>query len=173
MTVEEAAGIGQIHIADLAFDGERGQGPAVMRVLGKPMRHGEVADIFFVRKDAISLFVLRHHHWRHGPILVEIDAQRSASAVGVDVVVIVLRHIVVVVEDAGEGVEARASQRRAQDRRMDGHDGLEASWRVVEEHDLLVLVVELFENRHQLRSKEDGAGASLTRKPPGSVGRRA
>src|SRR5206468_786076 len=48
----------------------------------------------------------------------------------------------------GEGIEAGASERRAQGGGVDGDDCAEASRRIVEEHDLLVLVVERVEDRH-------------------------
>ena len=94
------AGIGQVPIADLAFDGERGLKEAVVAPVGEEMLDREVADAGVEAEDAPALLVLADQAGRGGPIVVEVDAERGPAADHVDVVEILLDQIRIVDDDS-------------------------------------------------------------------------
>ena len=87
LPVEIGAGIGQVQIADLALDGQRGLGEAVVVAVREEMLDLEVADASDRSRTSRAL----RWSWPNRlavdrPIVVEIDAQRGAAADHVDVV---------------------------------------------------------------------------------------
>ena len=62
----------------------------------------------FLRKAAVGVLDLAHHCRAQRPAVVELDPQRDARAVGVDIVVIVLDQIGVVLGNARGGIGAAA-----------------------------------------------------------------
>ena len=90
VAIEVRIRIDDIEVADLALHGERRLRPAVVEVLGIEVRDLEIADVRIERVDALRVLVLRRDGRRDRPVLVEIDLERRAPALRVDVVVVVL-----------------------------------------------------------------------------------
>jgi len=57
---------------------------------------------------AVVFHDLAHHHRPDRPAVVEVDAEREARAIDIDVVVVFLGQIVVVVDDPGAWIEPSA-----------------------------------------------------------------
>ena len=107
--VHIGAGIGDIEVADLALDGERALDPFVVEPLGVELHRLEIAEAGFDPERTVRHLPLAHDLRGDRPIVVEVDAQRGARAIGVDSVVIILDERGVVHRDPGgrEGQAAR------------------------------------------------------------------
>ena len=109
IALEMGKGIGQVEIADLALHRQRRLGPAVVGGFGIEVHQFQVAHGRVVTGAAVGLLVLAHDLRGDGPVVVEVDAQRGARAVGVGLVVIVLGQRLVVGGDAGRRIGAGAA----------------------------------------------------------------
>ena len=103
------SGIGHVEIGDLALDGQRRLPPFVVVFFGIELHRLELAEPRFLGERAAGDLALGHDLRRDRPIIVEVDAQRGARAIGLDVVVILFRQVEIVERDArrGEGQRAR------------------------------------------------------------------
>ena len=109
--VQIGAGIGHVPIADLALDRQRGLDEAVAAIFGEEMLDLQVADAGIVAEAAMVALFLVQDGRRHRPFVVEIDLQRGAAAIGLDVVIVLLDEGIVV-----DGDPARLWQEAARSR---------------------------------------------------------
>ncbi len=106
MPAHESAGVDQVEIRDLAADGHPRLVPAVLQVFRPEVGDLEVADVGIVGEETVGLLVLAHQGGLERPVVVQVDLQLGAAAVGVDGVVVVLgQHLV---GGAGGGIGAHA-----------------------------------------------------------------
>ena len=108
VAVELVTRVREIEVADLAFDSEADLVPLVLRVFVAEVLHGVVAGgeaAEVVAESANALLFLHLHDRGEGPVVVQLNPQRSARTGGVDGVVVVL--------DVGGVVDGEVISRRA------------------------------------------------------------
>ncbi len=88
--VEIGARIGQVPIADLALHGHRGEIPIVDILARREIVILQIARARIIQELALGVHMLVDDARRHRPVIVEIDQQRGAAAIIVDVVIVLL-----------------------------------------------------------------------------------
>src|SRR5690606_880498 len=98
-----ATGSDHVPAAELAFDRQRGLDPfvlAVLRIVLDDLQLVVDRRAALLREHAVRLGYLPHHGRADGPALVEVDPERDARAVSIDVVVVLFDEGRVVLGDA-------------------------------------------------------------------------
>ena len=108
MPLEIGACVGEIESADLALDREAGLGPLVLLLFGKIAAGGEITARGLIGKGTVRCLHLSHAAERGGPVLIEIDLECSAAAIGLDRVLIAADELRVVAHHARGGVSFAA-----------------------------------------------------------------
>ena len=96
VALQMGGGIHEIQVAELALHGERGLPPRVIRVLGLEVADFQVPEARIGAEGAVRRLLLAHEAGRDRPGVVQVDPQRRARAVRVDVVVVLFDPVGVV-----------------------------------------------------------------------------
>ena len=106
LAAQMAAGDGEVPIADLALDRQRGLNPFVVAAFGVVLHRLQAArhrGRAFLRKAAVRFLDLSHQRRADRPVVVEFDPEREARAIGVDGVIILFDQVGVVLRDVVAG----------------------------------------------------------------------